>query len=682
MRTKRFLQGTVLLFSVSLLAGAFNANAQSSETVSIEWNDPQILKESDQQVEAPSIKGQYLDGYLPAYSFQKKVSKNFNASVNLSVINTSPAPKKEVKYLSDYGIDVGELNYEGKVVNARKERLVSVYLFPYVRVNGVIHRIDQFRINYQSLPTSTPFIQKDFVANSVLAPGSGTWYRISVTQDGLYKIDKNFLRETLGPLGVDVDNLDPNHINIFGNGDGRLPENNSTPRTDDLAKNAIQIVGGNDGSFGESDFILFYGWGPHRIYANGTAELTQDTNPYTDVSYYFINVNSNDTPLRVQDLPTEDDPVTHTTTTHSYFAQIESDQTNLVGGGQRWYGDLFDSDLTNTYTFNTPNIDGSSPATFKVAIASNSSGGSGNTHNYSVGGTQLHSDGLPTVAADYKRETTSFTYANPTSIIPLTMTVQRTSPAILTYLDYISMNARRSLSQSSAQYNFRDLETVGTGNVTQYQLTGIGNGFVWDITDRHVPGRVQLNVAGSVYSFASESDTLREFVASNGTTYYTPGRVGVTSYQNIHGLPQADLIIVTYPDFVAQADRLANLHRDQGTTVHVVTTAQVYNEFSSGVADATAIKMLMKMFYDRGATAPETRPKHLLLFGDGTYDHKNKISAQNYVITYQVANSENHISSLVTDDYFGLLDDNEGFNAVDLMAVSYTHLTLPTTSRV
>ena len=111
-----------------------------------------------------------------------------------------------------------------------------------------------------------------------------------------------------------------------------------------------------------------------------------------------------------------------------------------------------------------------------------------------------------------------------------------------------------------------------------------------------------------------------------------------------------------------QAERLANLHRANGFTVHVVTTEQVYNEFSSGAQDATAIRMFAKMFYDRGESAPETRPKHLLLFGDGTFDHRNIVSNANYVVTYQVDNSEDHIAALVTDDYFGLLDDSESIS--------------------
>ena len=96
--------------------------------------------------------------------------------------------------------------------------------------------------------------QKDFAANSVLSEGSGTWYKISVTRDGIHRIDKSFLES----CGINTSNLNPAHIHIYGNGDGKLPELNSTPRTDDLAKNAIFVQGEGDGSFDLGDYLLFY----------------------------------------------------------------------------------------------------------------------------------------------------------------------------------------------------------------------------------------------------------------------------------------------------------------------------------------------------------------------------------------------------------------------------------------
>ena len=66
------------------------------------------------------------------------------------------------------------------------------------------------------------------------------------------------------------------------------------------------------------------------------------------------------------------------------------------------------------------------------------------------------------------------------------------------------------------------------------------------------------------------------------------------------------------------------------------------------------------MLYDRASSENEI-PRYLLLFGDGSYDNKsNDINNTNFILTYQSENSINPAYSFVTDDFFGLLDDNEG----------------------
>ena len=57
----------------------------------------------------------------------------------------------------------------------------------------------------------------------------------------------------------------------------------------------------------------------------------------------------------------------------------------------------------------------------------------------------------------------------------------------------------------------------------------------------------------------------------------------------------------------------------------MVTPQQIYNEFSSGQRDGTAIKRFMKMLYDRAGADPELLPRYLLLFGDGSYNNVNAL---------------------------------------------------------
>ena len=118
---------------------------------------------------------------------------------------------------------------------------------------------------------------------SVLA--SGSWYKIAVSQEGIYKLSYQFLKS----LGLDIDNLNPVNLRIYGNGGGMVPTANNLPRTDDLKENAIYVEGAGDGHFDRSDYVLFYGQSPVRwIYSNADKKFHHQVNLYSDSTYYFI----------------------------------------------------------------------------------------------------------------------------------------------------------------------------------------------------------------------------------------------------------------------------------------------------------------------------------------------------------------------------------------------------------
>src|SRR5207245_2615066 len=101
---------------------------------------------------------------------------------------------------------------------------------------------------------------------------------------------------------------------------------------------------------------------------------------------------------------------------------------------------------------------------------------------------------------------------------------------------------------------------------------------------------------------------------------------GKVENQNLHALPQVQMVILTHPNFLPAANELADFHRTHDhLSVSVVTTTQVYNEYSSGAPDVSAVRDFMKMFYDRGFIG--NLPKYLLLMGDASYDNKNRLPA-------------------------------------------------------
>ncbi|MBI1837441.1 MAG: type IX secretion system sortase PorU [Flavobacteriia bacterium] len=625
------------------------------------------------EISLPLIEGQSYKDNIPHFSWLEEDKNIINC--NLISIQKTIAPAIDVNYLKSKNIVIPSvLDCQIKIVHAKKQKFITVNLLPYVSEGGIIYRVNSIEFHkIHGTEISSPK-QKSFANSSVLNVGSGLWYKIKVNQDGVYKIDKAFLES----CGISVQGLNPNDINIYGNGSGRLSELNNSVFTDDLAKNAIFISGDGDGVFNDQDYILFYGWGPSKSNVNSTnTGFTIDQNIYSDYSVYFININSLNTPLRINSIASVNSAVTNNVSSYSYFVKHEVDSKSLIKGGQRWYGEEFDTELSQTFNFNIPNIIQSVPVLFNVAIASNSTSSLGTSQIYSVNGTTLYNTVLPSASSEsYGRSPVAFSYNNPLSSIDLNITINRNNPSALTYLDNILLNCRRGLTFYGSQMNFRDLNSVGLSNISEFSiLNSNSNTTLWDISNRQVPMQIIGTLSNSTYVFRVPTDSLKEFVVFDGINYFIPTKEGGVSFQNLHGLSQADYLIVTDVTFVSQAERLADLHRGNGLIVHVVTTEQIYNEFSSGMKDPTAIKRFAKMFYDRSIANSSLELKYLLLFGDGTYDPKNRIANNNnYVPTYQVLNSEDHISALVSDDYFGLLDDNESFEDGDLLDIGVGRL--------
>ncbi len=654
------------------VTNSFDTRAQQTVSVSLNWKQPVTVSYMGQELLIPVLDGMEFNG-LGEPRFLFKVNTKFTADIpSVSNVIYSTATKEDLEIIKKLNVNVP--NSFHPELKCTKEKGVDAFtgsFIPYQLLNNEVVRITQveFKISPKLSQNNKP---KEFEASSVLKQGSGDWYKLEITKDGVYKIDREFLLS----CGIDVDNLNPMHLNIFGNGDGKLPETNGAVKTDDLALNRILVSGESDGSFDAQDYILFYGWGPSRWSLKAGGLFDQDKNIYSDVSCYFLNIDPSKSPARIENLNANTLIEDTAITTYSYHDVYENDLVNLVSGGQRWYGEVFDTELEKVFSFSVPNISNGSPVFFKTAIATNSNSSFGTEHRYSVNGNVLLSETLPSVSSDYIRSEDSFSFSSNGASIPLKINITRNSPSTLVYLDRITLNTRRGLVFAGGQFNFRDIPSVGSGKKTKFTLSSFpASGFVWDVTDRHSPKRVIGNLSGNAFSYVVETDSLREFTASNGVNYFTPVFKGSVSTQNLHGLPFADLLIVSHKDFLNQAERLANLHREEGLTVHVVSTEQVFNEFSSGMLDPTAIRLFAKMFHDRANGDTSNMPDYLLLFGDGTFDPKNRVSNNNnFVPTYQMPNGENHISALVTDDYYGMLDDGESIASVDLMDIGVGRL--------
>ncbi|HMM11570.1 MAG TPA: type IX secretion system sortase PorU [Bacteroidales bacterium] len=504
----------------------------------------------------------------------------------------------------------------------------------------------------------------DYAQNSVLS--TGRWFKFRVSNTGIHRITA----ANLQAMGINTATVNPRHIRIYGNGGGVLPESNAIPRIDDLAENAIQVVGEEDEVFSTGDYILFYAKGPVRWDFNASTGYYEHTPAYyDDYAYYYIT-----TDLGPGKRITIEEPGGNSAQIVNDFLDYkvhEQELVNLSNTGRTWYGELFDITLSRDFPFDFPNMLSTKQARVETELAA---------RTFGPAGFQLFIDGQlranmpvdPTQATgyDYAKSNGTIVNVNPSgNRINVNLRFNRSLNSARGWLDYIRVNAWRSLVFSGGQLQFRNHRTLAEGHF-EYQIAGSGTNLqLWDVTNHTSVVARPMTIQGSNLIFKAPADERREFVLFDNSSFFSVENVGPVANQNLHAVRDIDYLIVSHPRFLEEANRLADFHRQQsGFQVLVTTPEMIYNEFSSGAQDVTAIRDFARMLYS--ASSPGRELRYLLLFGEGSFDYKDKIANNNNLVpTYQTITSLNLVSSIATDDYFGYLDANEGAGSINYLDI-------------
>lgn len=653
----------------------FLSHSQTIVNKSFEWKVGKYMK-GDVSTQYDYIEGCALDQFgLPVFAevTPLRLPGNITNKVELLSYNSTSITNRELQIIQESGLNFpSEPELISKVSKSGNQRYLIVSLSPYFKSGNVIKKVVDLSYRISEVPENQFTASSRatvYPPNSVLKDGSGEWFKVRVNSSGVYKIDKALLEE----MGVDLASFNPQHLNVYGNATPMLPISNAENRPNDLIKNSIFAFGESDGVFNNNDYYLFYAQGPTSWEYNVGYGFRHQINLYDTYSYYYININPSESPKRIQDEAEIVASADFTVDKFQDYAFYEQELENQTKGGKNWYGEKFDYVLSYDFLFGFPDLDLSDSV--KVNIAYLAFGGSSNSFfETRVNGAVEDNHLITSSTSSYRRNFTEF-YVTPNSnTINMNITMNRDNPVLNGWLDYIELNVSRDLVLSSglSQMPFRNYKIVGNGfTVGEYNIQNAFNAQVWNVTDPTNPTNVFVYHSGNNTSFKSTNDSLKEFVCLRGVPGQTPEFVSTVAHQDLHGLGYADYIIIYHPDFEDQAIRLGELHVENGKSVHVVNVQQIFEEFSCGVDDPTSIKSFLKMFYDRGGGNPSATPQDVLLFGDGSYDPKSRLSNNtDFIPTYQkntAGNIENSVSDMAIDDYFVLLDDNESDGAIDLV---------------
>ena len=620
------------------------------------------------------------DGYstLPQY-FERFETDAFYGeyTVTLSDIQTIRLTEDEVK-LVPADFQEGDFRAEARTMVDRRRNYTGLSILPIRRNGNIYEKLLKATVSVRAIPGSRKAVKAhNYAASSVLR--SGSWYKIAVSKTGVHKVTGS----DLSAAGMSISGLASAQIAVFGNGGAMLPEANGAARYDDLQELPIEMHDGGDGIFDEGDYFLFYAEGPHNWSYNTTMsqQFTHTFNLYDHAAYYFINADAGiGAKRRIMVADYSELSPTSTANTYTHYGFYETDERCLGEAGRGWYGDRYDVTTSYTYTLPLPSaITGSGRLTVDVAAAA--SGYS--SFAVTLGGNSLGSISVSGLSGSDFAETASrnFTVTPTGGNTSVLLSYSKPNSSSSGYLNYLEWQFPCRLRLESWQTPFCRPESVGENAVTQFQIDNMSSGAkVWDVTELPTVCQMAGTLSGSTFSFITPTEQLHKFVVFTDNQCYSVTPVGSVPNQDLHSSSQVDMVIVAHPDFLAQAERLAEFRRtNDGLSVKVVTPQQVYNEFSSGGQDITAIRDYMKMIYEKSQGA---YPRYLLLFGRPSYDYRGiEGTCALFVPNYQTESGLNENAFRSNDDYFGILDDADGEGCRGMVDVAVGRLPVTTASQ-
>ena len=632
-------------------------------------------------VNLPSIESESVGSFATTYSTQISlgyVLPGSEVSVKVEYPEFEVLTSKQVKALKKAGISAvaGEIVPTVLLGKERGTTVADVTIPTLFRREGKWCRLTSFKLRPVTSDEQVSTVYKlaskalqrattssRYASSSVLS--SGTWVKIRVSEEGVYELTD----ATLSKWGFS----DPENVKLYGYGGRLLPEEFTFEGNDALIDDLCEVP-----LYRRSGNSLFFAEGTVRWDSDGT----HHKNTFSDYSYYFLTEGDSPAEFSTLESPSSSGTSVSTVTAH---ALVDEDAYCWYEGGRIFFDDETFSD-SKTVKLSLPGLVSaidSEGETIEDNVqtigwdvgCSNSSSSTTVTLRLGSGGDVLARGTITSASADGESARAYRGTFTTDALTDNSVTFALTSSDASARLDYIRVNYVQQLSASNPVASFSpNVE----GAVTFSVADASSSTRVWQLgTASSELAELPYSLSGTTLTAQASDGTCRFTIVDVDATYDAPEYVGAVENQDLHadrGI-QYVMVIPESGKLESQAERLAEAHRSQsGLEVKVVRADQLFNEFSSGTPDASAIRRYMKMLYDC-ATTDDELPKYLLLFGDCAWDFRgvtsdwSSIDSEDFLPAYELSDQESYnntsysigtLHSYVTDDYYGLLDDGEG----------------------
>jgi hypothetical protein len=609
---------------------------------------------------------------IPTMRMRDKMLETGTYAVNSSAYRTSgflPASVAELvpagssRSLLLAGVHVYPLQYNPAARTLRKYSRIVVEVSYGVRTTRPVANRDEVPfgnvlLNYNMTSSWKVAGARAVIKSSVLA--TGPWYRLAVTDDGIYRLNAQYLTNA----GISLSSVDPRTIKIYGNGGREVPENVSAPRPDDLVENAIYVDGESDGKFDAGDFVLFYGRSPRGwTYDPAAKTLRHYINHYTEVNYYWLTFGGANG-KRMAEEPSLNNSGAFAPDKFKDAVAVEKESENLLQSGKDWLGQRIEPSSSFTLLTQLPGLVPNDVIQYRYRLVASSSTPPSFTVKERESSSALGTYYLGTTT-DYLLGSAGTWQASGSSTLTnnqsqLNIAFQSSSPDAKSWIDWVEIGYPRMLWGVGDVLHFRAPDTSA---VVEYRLQQFTNApWVFDVTSYADVRRITGVTGSYAFQAAEVAGQPSEYWAVTPAAWKTPGAAEAVTNEDLRGFAAgAQFIIVTSSEFRAAADRLAAYRQSQGMSTIVVDVNQIYNEFGGGLPDISAIRDYLRYAYANWTL----QPRYVLMFGQASYDYKGLLgSKSSYVPTWQSPESLDDINSYSTDDFFAKFGSGNALSLV------------------
>lgn len=528
--------------------------------------------------------------------------------------------------------------------------------------------LDGIVINYNTAKNWGLKKEKKIKTNLEKVSLSGDWYRFPVYEEGIYKIDRNILTN----FGIDANTVDPRTIKIYNNGGYLLSETVEKERPQGLLENAILVVGENDGRFDEGDYILFYGRGiPFVEYNPDSGKVARNRHWYSNVNYYWISSGgSNGKRMSVENSLQNNNPIQQNTTQR--FIWHEKDEINLLKSGKMLMGDeITSSEKSRTFINMLNHLVPNTKINYVYQYANYSATSNDHWPTLTIdeNGEVIHQQVWPGSDGEWRKGWIDRKYAVFNGTLPenrsiLRFTSSNTFTDISGFVDFFTIQYNSYLNAVNDSLIIFTEGQQGIVELTAKNFSN-SNNHIFDLTDfanvRKINPPVNWISGGQIkFQIQNQIDQIQKFFVVSENKYKTPNPAEVVSLAGIRDdLEGVRHIIITNKVFSESANRFKTFRSSQAKykySSNVYYIDDIYQEFSCGIQDPTAIRDFIKFAYENWNTEPE----YVLFLGDGDYDYFNLDGyGLNFVPTFQTKESLHELGSYPYDDFYSRISGND-----------------------